>query len=68
MVGGKKSAPKNRGKKIRQGNDNKKGIKGKRGKKTGKRGKQCEKEGSSGKKERSSGKERAAEGIRGKQR
>ena len=43
---GKKSAPIKRGGKISQGNDDEKGIKGKRGKmrrKTGKRGKQWEK-------------------------
>ena len=48
LVRGKKSAPKKRGEKISQGNDDKKGIEGKREKmmkKNRKRGKQGEKEG-----------------------
>ena len=71
---GKRNKPlKKEGEKISQGNDDKKGIKGKEGKKTGKKGssvkkgKQRKKEGSSGK-EGSRGEKREAEGKRGKKR
>ena len=57
LVRGKKNQPlKKEGKKISQGNDDKKGINRKRGEKTGKRGKQWEKEGSSWKKRKAKGK------------
>ena len=73
---GEKNQPlKKKGEKISQGNDDKKGIKEKRGGKNrekreavGKRGKQWEKEGRSGKKEGSSVKKRRQREKRGKQR
>ena len=57
LVRGKKSTPKKKGEKISQRNDDKKGIKGKRGQKNRKNWEAC-----SGKKREAVGKKREAEG------
>ena len=72
--GKKKSASKKRGGKISQGNDDKKGIKGKRGKNrekreaVGKKKKAVRKRGKQWEKEGSRGKKRKKEAKRGKRR